>query len=284
MIISKPFNTFIARFLQISPFEQYLQQALLIINEKSVIEIKEYVKSQQLQSGAFMDKAGNADLYYTLFGYFISEALSINSVVEKTKNYINQLHVKDIKTEIDLFCASILFSIYYPNEQKTSEIHVKVNKLLQENNNNKSLYLHFMGLVSLFYLRNYFRLFLHLLKIRKLLQSDINEKPASIVSAEIVLRKTSGKRIKMQLKQLTGFYRKSGGFAALKKAPVEDILSTAVGLFALNYAKVDLSVIKPKTINFINQLYHKGGFKATVFDMESDVEYTFYGLLALASL
>jgi hypothetical protein len=55
-------------------------------------------------------------------------------------------------------------------------------------------------------------------------------------------------------------------------------------LYALNFAKCDLRVIKPNAIAFVDSLYNEGGFVATAFDMESDIEYTFYGLLALASL
>ena len=80
------------------------------------------------------------------------------------------------------------------------------------------------------------------------------------------------------------FYRENGGFTALNHAPYEDLLSTGVGLYALNFINADLRLMKPECLDFIDSLYENGGFRSTQTDFETDVEYTFYGLLALGSL
>ncbi|NSW95909.1 MAG: hypothetical protein HPY62_14460, partial [Bacteroidales bacterium] len=67
-------------------------------------------------------------------------------------------------------------------------------------------------------------------------------------------------------------------------AKVPDLLSTAVSLYALNYADSDLTEIRPDCLTFIDNLFMGGGFAGTVFDTEPDIEYTFYGLLALGAL
>ena len=73
----------------------------------------------------------------------------------------------------------------------------------------------------------------------------------------------------------------SGGFSAAQNAPVPDLLSTATVLFTLyNYG------IKPAVdpLDFIDAHWHEsGGFTATLLDDHCDVEYTFYGLLALGT-
>ena len=72
----------------------------------------------------------------------------------------------------------------------------------------------------------------------------------------------------------------SGGFYASEVAPVPDLLTTAVGLFTM-------SLIGEKAgdaTDFINAHWlDNGGFAPTILDEYSDVEYVFYGLLALGS-
>ena len=80
------------------------------------------------------------------------------------------------------------------------------------------------------------------------------------------------------------FYRANGGFTALTNAPSTDLLSTAVALFALHFTGCDLRLIRPDCFIFIDGLYRNGGFRANTLDNEIDVEYTFYGLLALGAL
>ena len=67
-------------------------------------------------------------------------------------------------------------------------------------------------------------------------------------------------------------------------APCEDLLSTAVALYALHFLDADIRIMKPDCLIFIDDLYDNGGFRATKYDSVTDVEYTFYGLLALGSM
>lgn len=74
----------------------------------------------------------------------------------------------------------------------------------------------------------------------------------------------------------------TGGFAATAVSPVPDLLSTATALFTLkNYA------VTPRYAanDFVEAHWlANGGFAPTLLEEESDVEYLFYGLLALGSL
>ena len=77
-----------------------------------------------------------------------------------------------------------------------------------------------------------------------------------------------------------------GGFAGSPTAPMADLLSTSVALFALDYSDHPLD----KTACALTESYvsahwnEDGGFCGTVLDPDSDVEYTFYGILALGCL
>ena len=71
-----------------------------------------------------------------------------------------------------------------------------------------------------------------------------------------------------------------GGFHANEESPVPDLLSTAVGLFTLRL--VGAAVMDAS--QFIQAHWiDNGGFAPTLYDDYSDVEYVFYGLLALGS-
>ena len=72
----------------------------------------------------------------------------------------------------------------------------------------------------------------------------------------------------------------TGGFYASEQAPTPDLLSTAVGLFTLRLIGKEVKNATP----FIEAHWlDNGGFAPTIYDEYSDVEYVFYGLLALGS-
>ena len=72
----------------------------------------------------------------------------------------------------------------------------------------------------------------------------------------------------------------TGGFYASEQAPIPDLLSTAVALFTLHL----IGVKAENATQFIqSHLLDNGGFAPTLYDDYSDVEYVFYGLLALGN-
>jgi hypothetical protein len=76
-----------------------------------------------------------------------------------------------------------------------------------------------------------------------------------------------------------------GGFRAASSAPVPDVLSTATALHALSSLAVDLSPIRTACLDFLDTVWtNQGGFHGHWADDHLDCEYTFYGLLALGHL
>jgi prenyltransferase beta subunit len=77
-----------------------------------------------------------------------------------------------------------------------------------------------------------------------------------------------------------------GGFLAMPKAPMPDLLSTATTLHALACLERDLpEKVREKCLDFIDTLWSaEGGFHGHWADDHLDAEYTFYGLLALGHL
>jgi prenyltransferase beta subunit len=77
-----------------------------------------------------------------------------------------------------------------------------------------------------------------------------------------------------------------GGFLAVPKAPLPDLLSTATTLHALACLERDVPErVREKCLDFIDTLWSaEGGFHGHWADDHLDAEYTFYGLLALGHL
>ena len=76
-----------------------------------------------------------------------------------------------------------------------------------------------------------------------------------------------------------------GGFKAMPAAPMPDLLSTAVALHALDGMQVSFAAHKDSLLDFVDTLWcADGGFHGHWADDALDVEYTYYGLLALGHL
>lgn len=78
-----------------------------------------------------------------------------------------------------------------------------------------------------------------------------------------------------------------GGFFAMPEAPMPDLLSTATALHALSAAGAEVDIIRESCLDYCNSLWSgRGAFYGNWAEEEEDldVEYTYYGLLALGHL
>jgi hypothetical protein len=158
----------------------------------------------------------------------------------------------------------------------------KIQDNLKVQSGKQPAYNAFLNLLTCYYLEDYKGLY----RIRKQMK-DFESKsalPCSVLSALLVLQKSFKKPVNSLKEEVLSFREENGGFKATKATPIPDLLSTAVALYALNYAGYDLSAIRPSSFEFIDSLYVDGGFGGNVFDSDPDMEYTFYGLLALGAL
>lgn len=76
-----------------------------------------------------------------------------------------------------------------------------------------------------------------------------------------------------------------GGFFAAPRAPLPDLLSTATALHALSAVHTDTTALREPCLDFVDTLWtNTGGFCGSWADPTLDCEYTYYGLLALGHL
>jgi prenyltransferase beta subunit len=77
----------------------------------------------------------------------------------------------------------------------------------------------------------------------------------------------------------------SGGFVATPAGAIPDLLSTATALHALAALRVPLTGVSETCLDFVDSLWtNRGGFFGSWVDDTLDCEYTYYGLLALGHL
>ena len=105
---------------------------------------------------------------------------------------------------------------------------------------------------------------------------------AAAVSLHRLLRRTPPVELGAWL---LGQRHPGGGFKAFPGAPIPDLLSTAVALHALDGLQCSFAADRDALLDFTDSLWSAdGGFHGNWTDDALDVEYTYYGLLALGHL
>ena len=267
---------------QSKSIESVLLKSIGLLESEMLVDIKAYILRKQTIQGGFADRAGKCDLYYSLFGYYVAEAFSITEVKDPLRNYVKRAVDESVLSGVNLYCAAILYAKLYGYDVATCKLRKLVKTDLKQVKNQQSEYTNFLGILALYYLEDF-------IGIKRIIGHYKSFKfpeslPCPVTAAATILLETAGKPDKYVADKLLAFYRGNGGFAALKQAPAEDLLSTAVALCALHFIDADIRLIKPECLSFVDELYDNGGFRSMLLDVETDVEYTFYGLLALGSL
>lgn len=281
-----------------------LRKALNLLDEQGQSEVFQFLKSQQNADGGFNDRGGRSDLYYSLFGMLLHGACGMEHVTELVEGQLatrNPQPVTEIKAKLTQFIKSQSSKEVLGFIEQCSlallQKELRINRILRT----KTL----LKLTRSFWKERYsinlsyrsFVLFLTLdavLPFRGLLQRfsgkmlsrvEVNEhSPCSEVAAKVFLLKMLGKDGSDEQQLLISFASESGGFRAFQHLEQADMLSTAVALFALKNADCDIRVMTPDCLDFIQQNFVNGAFLSGDGDLTTDLEYTFYGLLALGTL
>jgi len=272
--------------LFIKPFHAYsvelvLKKSIQIIDDQTLQEIVQKCNNFVSKEGAFSDRSGESDIYYSLFGVLVTEALGLSLNNNGLNSYIEKLNYSSSYQGVHQYCAAIInYKLFGPNA-----ISKKIIKEIKKNILNQSFtvdYNLFLGILSLYIHKEYFSIYKIFRKIK--IERVEKEIPCPVLSAMAIIEKASGENVRKTEQKILEFYCGNGSFRALKNSPTGDLLSTAVALYALHFINADLRLIKPECMEYIDSLYDNGSFRATALDYDTDVEYTFYGLLALGSL
>ena len=244
-------------------------------------EIIVFIKSQQHSSGGFCDRAGNPDPYYSLFGCWLSLATKQNTEIEQLKTYISKQPATSSTVE-ELAINLVKTELF--TKQKNESVFSLLRKVFSGHNFMDISYRFFLLALTIdataksrFLFNLMARVWLPFYKVKK-------NSPCSLVAALCFARFDLGLSYKNYHKLLMNFHLEKAGFRAFETTPFSDTLSTGVALFSLTETSYDLRLITPDCLDFIQMNYLSGAFLSGDGDETRDLEYTFYGMLALGSL
>lgn len=278
-----------------------LNQGKEKLKQASLSRVRRFVESQRMNDESFMNKSGESDIYYTVFGWMLSYVLGIQPDPKKTALYLAK---QDAQSMDLIHYAAYMRCRIIQNLFEGGKIKLLLTSLSKTpirpltgfsalpHNDPYAPYTQFIWLSlledtrnpvidkdeSLSSLADYHITGGGYSNIKDSITATTNATAAALA----VTGQLNGYTDNENIDYLWSIQKESGGYAATESAPLPDLLSTATALFMLQcYGR------KPKIspVDFIEAHWlENGGFSATLLEDCSDVEYTFYGLLALGTI
>jgi hypothetical protein len=274
---------------------------------KSADNVRDFLRSQLTEEGGGMDRDGNPDLYYTIFALAGLQALDGKIPVDRVRNYLTSFGAGE---DLDFVHLSALARCWAAIEKQgmptelPERILTRIEQFRKPDGGyegdkklkNGTAYGAFVALGAYEDLGQKPPDILKLIQALKLLESkdgawsNVPNAPLGATNATggaVTLIHHLGFPVNQHVADwLLAQVHPEGGFLAVPKAPMPDLLSTATALHALAAMDRRLnSVVHEKCLDFIDTLWSaKGGFHGHWADDHLDAEYTFYGLLALGHL
>ena len=275
------------------------------LTEPQQAAMASFLRSQQTRDGGFADRAGQCDLYYTVFGLEALQCLGAadEPAVEAVRRYLRSQPVRD---DMDLVELSCLARCWADAGSPPPDVREAILARVDRFHCGPSGFSQTPGFAT----GNVFGSFLALGLLEDLAapnpyRDDLLACLASLkapdgsvltdhasttaatpgTAAALCMLDSLGQPIDPAAGQWLLSLQAEGAFFAVEGAPVPDLLSTAVSLHALDLAGIDCGSIADDIRAWtLGMLCDDGGFRGTVFDSDGDCEYTFYGLLALGHL
>lgn len=273
---------------------QTLSRGCDSLGEQARALILDFLRGERTEKGAYVNKQGEEDLYYTSFGWLLESALRVEQDAEQMGRYLAGFDAE----RLDLVHYAALVRCRLMQQGARSRLAMMWRALQRTpirqlesfesvpNNDLASPYTQFVWMSLCEDTRNHY----NEVTFNEYATSDggyanlrgsASMATNATAAALIVMGQSEGYDSE-RVRSLVDMQHPSGGFKASPMAPVPDLLSTATALFVL-----DCYGVKPTydATDFVEAHWlANGGFAATLLDERSDVEYLFYGLLALGTL
>ncbi|MBO5399956.1 MAG: hypothetical protein J6A18_06880 [Alistipes sp.] len=253
-----------------------------------------FLLSQRTERGAYVNKQGEEDLYYTVFGWLLESALGLRQDAEAMERYLAEVDLESL--DLVHYAAAVRcrllqrgakgrLSLLWQALQRTPTRELESFRSVP-NNDREAPYTQFIWMSLCEDTRNdYQPAALDAYRTSDGGYANVKggkEMATNATAAALMVVGQSEGYDAARVSPLLEAQEPSGGFRATSVAPIPDLLSTATALFVLNCYGV-----RPRyeAADFVEAHWlESGGFAATLLDEKSDVEYLFYGLLALGTL
>ena len=286
-----------------------LQVARLAANplRESLDLVLDFVHGQRLTCGGFADRAGRADLYYSGFGVQCLAALQAELPGQNTADYLNRF--ADDKGLDTVHLASLVRCRATCGLETDESLRQRTLEKLSECRTDDGGWNQDPGAAAC----STYGCFLATGCLQDLNEplpdagpigaaletlatgdggyaNDPALKIANTPATAAAVTLQHQYRLPIDPKSVRFLFERhyaEGGFFAMAEAPMPDLLSTATALHALSAAGADLDPVREPCLDFCNSLWSsRGAFYGNWAEEEDDldVEYTYYGLLALGHL
>ena len=263
----------------------YIAKGFGVLDTESANELKLFVSSLQNNDGGFSDRAGNSDLYYSLFAHFILKNTTGNSYQKKLRQFVKEKRKSKEKNLVDLCCLAIMNEEVAGNRLCSLKyLFLAMKYLFNQNYHGSNAYQYFLLLLTLDafgFNTSVTRWF-----ARRFYQNSvvIQGLPCPALAAQIVFKNQLGFDVQQECNLLISYFEENRGFKINSLAENADLLSTSVALIALKTSGCDIALQAPACLQLADDNYRGGAFLSGDGDENRDSEYTFYGLLTLGAL
>ena len=264
--------------------------------------VEAMVRSRQNADGGFQDRGGRSDVYYTVFALDALAALQVPLPLEPVRKFLQTFGDGAGLDFVHLCCLARLWG-YFPESERPGGLLARVEQWRTPDGGyhqrpgapQTSAYGAMLaGAAYLDWKRRPPRSWKLAWSLRALRTADgawanepgLAEGSTTATAAAVTFYRHAHLTPPAELgRWILSQAHPEGGFKAFPRAPMPDLLSTAVALHALDGLLADFRHLQEPLLDFVDSLWSaEGGFHGHWADDELDVEYTYYGLLALGHL
>lgn len=244
----------------------------------------DFIRQSQTGSGAFMDRGKEPDSYYSFFGYLMCRAFGLTDELSRLRCYVmnsagtREPNLADWSVRVLLRCSfkpGFLFRLW-------NSFRLLV-RWIRERTHSDTFYLTFLTLLILNHFWGYSHLLLRPVSRLTAASRFNSHSPTSHLAAALCIRSHAGLDPGALPAMLMNRAHSGGGFVAFPDNATADMLSTAVAIYALRHTRTDIRLLTSTGLNYVSTHFDGGAFLSGDGDPTRDVEYTFYGLLALSA-
>ncbi len=276
----------------------------LLLDSSSLVE--DFILSNLHQDGGFTNRAGEPDLYYTVFGLESLLALQSQHPLSDFPPFLKQFETGDHLDFVHLACLARAWAdigtASLVADKRTGILDRIETFRTQDGGYNQTpgaatatTYACFLALGAYQDLETALPHSEKMIDSLSSLQCEdggfANQSQQTTgltppTAAAITLLRHFQRPVPDQITQwLLQRCLPQGGFSASPKITMPDLLSTATALHALAGQQVDLDKIREVCLDFIDSVWvNQGSFYGNWTEETLDTEYTYYGLLALGHL
>lgn len=244
-----------------------------------------FLRSQFNDNGGARDRAGNSDLYYTVFALDGLISLQQEPPSDRVRRYLESFGDGDGLDFIHLACLARCWAALGKGALDPDISGRLALRLIQGGND--GVYHRFLKFGALEDLGadadGAEEAAGQILELQSPDGSFLGTTPTT-AGAVTLLHHLGAEVPRSAVDWLYGRARPQGGFFPAPDSPVPDLLSTATALHALTAAHAPLGALREPMIDFVDTLWSGKGFCGSWADDAVDSEYTYYALLSLGHL